>query len=107
MEVFEDNEAYNVRGTITTLGYRNNAMHRLTYEPGEKAELELDTWDINWMFKRGSRIRLDISSSDFPQYSIHANYPGVWSMQEKVQKANQTIYTDIENSCVIFPVANN
>lgn len=26
-------------------------------------------------------IRIDISSSDFPQYSVHSNYPGVWSEQ--------------------------
>ena len=45
------------------------------------------------MLKKGSKLRLDISSSDFPQYSIHSNFPGNWAMQKETQKAVQTIYT--------------
>lgn len=41
----------------------------------------------------GSRIRVDISSSDFPQYSIHSNYPGVWSAQTSVRSARQNVWT--------------
>ena len=103
-EVYDDGEAYNVRGTITTLAYRNEAPHRITYKAGEIVVIELKTWDINWFFKPGSRIRLDVSSSDFPQYSIHSNYPGVWSVQEKTKKARQTIYTGVrDGSCIILP----
>ncbi|WP_408072606.1 CocE/NonD family hydrolase [Butyrivibrio sp. JL13D10] len=103
-EIFEDGEAYNVRGTITTLAYRNGVPHRISYEAGKKVLIELKTWDIDWLFKQGSRIRLDISSSDFPQYSVHSNYPGVWSAQEKTKKAVQTIYFGGESdSCIILP----
>ena len=38
-------------------------------------------------------IRIDISSSDFPQYSVHSNYPGVWSKQTKTRIATQTVHT--------------
>ncbi len=106
-EVYEDGKAYNVRGTITTLAYRNGTPRRATYIPGEKVMIELKTWDIDWCFKKGSKIRLDISSSDFPQYSVHSNYPGIWSVQEKTKKAKQKIYTGAENgSCVVFPDMN-
>ena len=103
-EVFEDGEAYNIRGSITTLGYRNQTPHRITYNPGEKVTIEISTWDIDWFFKSGSKIRLDISSSDFPQYSAHSNYPGVWAVQEKTKEAHQTIYTGgMNESLVVFP----
>lgn len=104
-EIFPDGEAYNVRGSITTLAYRNGATHRITYNSNEKVMIELNTWDINWSFKKGSRIRLDVSSSDFPQYSIHSNYPGVWSEQINTKKAEQTIYTGAGyESCIILPL---
>ena len=103
--MFDDGSAYNVRGSITTLGYRNDTPHRITYNPGEKVEIDIRTWDIDWVFKAGSRIRLDVSSSDFPQYSAHSNYPGVWSIQKETRKALQTIFTGVGSSSeVSMPV---
>ncbi len=93
MEIFEDGTTVNIRGTITTLAYRNGRTERGDYTPGEIVEINLEMWDISWMLKKGSKLRLDISSSDFPQYSIHSNFPGNWAMQKETQKAVQTIYT--------------
>ena len=101
MEVFEDGRAYNVRGSITTLGYRNDTPHRIKYEPGEKVNISIKMWDIDWSFKKGSRIRVDISSSDFPQYSAHTNNEGVWSLQDTVRKATQTVYFGGNNESYI------
>ena len=106
MEVFEDGSAYNVRGTITTLAYRNGASHRGTYRPGEIVKITLKMWDINWLFQKGSRLRLDISSSDFPQYAVHTNHEGVWSLQKDTIIAHQTLYTGGDTpSDVILPLA--
>ena len=91
MEVFENGECVNIRGSITTLAYRNQNPHRGTYTPGEIVEICIEMWDVAWMIRSGSRLRLDISSSDFPQYSVHSNYPGIWSEQSKTKKANQTV----------------
>ena len=91
MEVFENGECVNIRGSITTLAYRNGNPHRGTYTPGEIVEICIDMWDVAWMIRKGSLLRLDISSSDFPQYSVHSNYPGIWSEQTQAKKAEQTI----------------
>lgn len=105
MEVFEDGSAYNVRGTITTLAYRNGASHRGTYRPGEIVRITLNMWDIDWLFHKGSRLRLDISSSDFPQYAVHTNHEGIWSLQKDTIIAHQTIYTGGDTSSdVILPL---
>ncbi len=106
MEVLENGEAYNIRSGITTLAYRGHSKERQTYTPGEIVKVNIDTWDIGWTVKKGSRIRIDISSSDFPQYSAHSNYPGVWALQEKTKKAIQTIYSGKEYpSAVNLPTA--
>ena len=50
---------------------------------------------------------MDISSSDFPQYSIHSNYPGVWSAQTKLRKARQRVFTGVKYpSAIRLPFGN-
>lgn len=105
MEIFEDGRAVNIRGSITTLAYRNEAGRRQSYEPGKIEEIHIKMWPIAWRIKPGSRLRLDISSSDFPQYAVHSNYPGIWSRQRKSKCANQTVYTGAAYpSEIILPV---
>ncbi len=107
MEVFENGDTVNIRGSITTLAYRNGATHRKTYTPGEIVDIDIEMWDVAWKLQKGSRLRLDISSSDFPQYCVHSNYPGVWSMQSQTQKAKQTVYMGKSYpSEVILPINN-
>ena len=92
MEVAADGKAYNMRTGITTLGYRNQSDECQTYTPGDKVTITIDTWDLAWKIQKGSRIRIDLTSSDFPQYSVHSNYAGCWAKQEKVRKAQETVY---------------
>lgn len=92
IEVFPDQTAYNLRTGITTLGYRNGSASYQNYQPGEREHIEIVMWDINWKLQEGSRIRVDITSSDFPQYAVHANQAGCWAMQKETQKAHQKIF---------------
>ncbi|WP_342757854.1 CocE/NonD family hydrolase [Kineothrix sedimenti] len=91
-EVFPDGEAVNIRGSITTLAYRNNASTAMKYMPGNVVEINLEMWDIAWKLQEGSCLRLDVSSSDFPQYAVHSNYAGNWAKCMKTKKARQNIY---------------
>ncbi|MDL2266138.1 CocE/NonD family hydrolase [Parabacteroides sp. OttesenSCG-928-G07] len=96
-EVMPDGAAYNIRSGITTLGYRNNRFgNRQLYTPGEIVALNIETLPVTWQIKPGNRLRIDITSSNFPEYSIHSNYAGVWSEQTQTRKANQTIYAGNE-----------
>jgi len=94
-EVFPNGETYNIRTGITTLGFRNNPLGpRQSYDPNSEVELLIESLPIMWQLQPGSKIRLDISSSDFPQYSVHSNYAGVWSAQDKTRVAHQTLFLD-------------
>lgn len=89
-----DGKTYNIRTGIATLAFRDDKLgSRQTYTPGEIVEVTVEMLPIVWELQPGSRIRVDISSSDFPQYSIHSNHPGVWSEQTKVRTAHQTVWT--------------
>lgn len=92
MEVKENGKSYNLRTGITTLGYRNQSDTRKNYDPGEKVKITIDTWDLAWMIKKNSRIRIDLTSSDFPQYCIHTNYAGCWAEQKNIRIADLQVY---------------
>ena len=92
MEVFPSGGAYNIRNGITTLAYRNGAASRLKYSPGEIVTVEIECWDVARQIQKGSRLRVDITSSNFPEYAVHPNKAGVWSEIEETQKACQTVY---------------
>ncbi len=104
MEVMENGEAYNVRTGITTLGYRNRSKSRVTYASDTIVPITIDMWDVAWKFQKGSRIRIDITSSDFPQYAVHSNYAGCWALAAKSRDAHQKIhYGKGHISSVVFP----
>lgn len=105
-EVTPDGKSYNMRTSITTLGYRNDMLaNRQTYTPNEKVEIVIESLPIAWNVKAGNAIRIDIKSSNFPEYAVHTNYAGVWSEQTKTRVANQSIYIGSNNiSRVSIPI---
>lgn len=87
-----DGSTYNIRTGIATLAFREDKLGpRGTYAPGEWVDVKIEMLPIVWELQKGSRIRVDITSSDFPQYSIHSNYPGGWAEQTKTRLAHQEV----------------
>jgi uncharacterized protein len=76
MEVLPTGEAYNIVDGITSLAFRNGATEPLGYAPGAIERIRIELWPIAWRIRKGSRIRLDVSSSNFPAYHIHSNLAG-------------------------------
>lgn len=104
MEVFPDGRAYNIRGGITTIAA--DLPEGQTYTSGQAVEVCVEMWDMNGTVQPGSCLRLDVSSSDFPQYAVHSNYAGVWSEQGKTRIAHQKILLG-ESSFVELPLHEN
>ena len=92
IEEFEDGRAINIRDAITSLAFRNGAQKPRSYEPGKKIEIEIVSWPIEWWVSAGSKLRLDVSSSDFPKYHAHSNRAGPWAKQLDTDVATQTLY---------------
>lgn len=42
-------------------------------KPGEIYDVVVDLWSTSYLFKAGHRIRVDISSSSFPQFDVNPN----------------------------------
>lgn len=101
IEVLPDGTAYNIRGTIATIGAQHGS-----YTPGETVELALDMWEINWMLRKGSRLRVDISSSDFPQYVAHPNTAEPWYEVTESRIARQNVHCGAGLSSITLPLHN-
>ncbi|BBI31708.1 CocE/NonD family hydrolase [Cohnella abietis] len=105
IEVFPNGVAYNIADGITSLAYRNGAEKEMVYSPQQRERLTIELWAISWRMKQGSRIRLDVSSSNSPAYHAHPNLPGNWAKQKDVIIANQTLYWGGEfDSHIEFPI---
>ena len=103
MEVTPEGKAYNIRSSIATLEQGKTEVG--AYEPGSVAEVQITMWNIVYTIPKGSRIRVDVSSSDFPQYHVHSNQKGLWSEKTENKIAHQTIHMGGKAaSCVILPL---
>ena len=106
-EVDADGVAHNIRNGLLTLAYRNDryAAAVNNYKPGQIVEMKIESLPIVWTVAQGNRIRIDISSSNFPEFTNHTNTVGNWAEQTTYKVANQTIYVGGEHaSSVTLPV---
>ena len=87
------------------------ARYRLTGEqaspitPGKVYEYTISLWATSQLIKAGHRIRLEISSSNFPLYDRNLNTGGPLFKEKHFKTATQTIFHDAAHpSHVILPI---
>ncbi len=74
--------------------YRDSREHAELMEPGHVYELSIDMWATANLFKRGHRIRLDVSSSNFPKYDVNPNTGERIGYETRRVVANNIVYHD-------------
>ena len=85
--------------------YRNSLKRAELMEPGRVYEFTIDLWATANLFKRGHRIRLDVSSSNFPKYDVNPNTGGRIGYETRRVIASNTVYHDRERpSQLVLPV---
>ena len=65
--------ARNLTDGIIRARYRNGRGPASFIQPGRVYEYEIDLWATSNLFKKGHRIRVEISSSNFPRFDRNAN----------------------------------
>lgn len=76
VDVHSDGTAYNVDDTIQRVRYRDGYDEEIFMTPDETYELDMIPLSTSYTFKAGHRIRLEVSSSKFPQYMRNLNVGG-------------------------------
>ena len=97
--------ARNLADGIIRARYRRPRQPADPVQPGEVYEYTIDLWATSNLFKRGHQIRLEISSSNFPQYDRNTNTGEPVGSDVGFVSALQTIYHTSEYaSHVTLPI---
>jgi uncharacterized protein len=85
--------------------YRNSTAKAEPIEGGKLYKYTIDLWATSNVFKAGHRIRVYISSSNFPRFNRNLNTGEKTFGATRMEKARQTIYHDAEHpSAIVLPV---
>ena len=77
IDVYPDGHAYNLDETIQRLRYRNGYNQpQVWMEPGKVYKVTLQPMTTSNYFDAGHRIRLEVSSSNFPRFDRNMNTGG-------------------------------
>ncbi len=107
VDVHPGGYAQNLTDGIIRARYRNFARGEAAslIEPGKAYEYEIDLWSTSNVFMAGHRIRLDITSSNFPRWDRNPNTGHTFGADEEMVVAQQTILHEREHpSYVVLPL---
>jgi putative CocE/NonD family hydrolase len=80
-------------------------MHPSLITPGEIYEYLIDLWATSHLFKAGHRLRLEVSSSNFPRYDRNPNTGNDFGTDSELRQAKQQVFhDDLHPSHLILPV---
>lgn len=107
VDVHPDGYAQNLTDGIIRARYRDTAhgAEPSLIEPGRAYEYDIDLWATSNVFLAGHRIRLDITSSNFPRWDRNPNTGHDFGTSREMAVAQQTIQHDHEHpSYVVLPI---
>jgi uncharacterized protein len=111
IDVYPPNEDYpegyhlNLSDSIIRCRYRNGWEREELMRPGEIYPVQIELAPTSNVFKAGHRIRLDISSSNFPRFDLNPNSGEPIGRHTHVRVAHNTVHVGREHpSHVVLPV---
>ncbi len=89
VDVYPNGHSYNISDGIIRRQYRQ-ASGAARESSIQKIEIQL--WPTSIMLFKGHRIRLEVSSSNFPRYDLNPNTGGTIALETKTLVAKQAVY---------------
>lgn len=86
--------AVNLNNGIVRTSMAQSLSERRPIPMGQPHKYHIDVWPVSYQFRTGERIRLEISSSDFPQYAPNPNTGAPFGQDAALHTATQTILHD-------------
>lgn len=88
--------ARNLTDGIIRARYRSPRQPASFINPGEIYEYRIDLWATSNLFRKGSCVRLEISSSNFPRFDRNTNTGGPITSENTFVAALQTIHHEAD-----------
>jgi len=102
---FPNGLALNIADGIVRARYRESRAKAAMLEPGRAYEFTIELYPTALVFMPGHRIRVDISSSNFPRFDVNPNTGEALNGNRQWRVATNTLFHDPEHpSRIILPV---
>jgi putative CocE/NonD family hydrolase len=98
---YPDGFDMNLTDGIMRASYRNDSPTRNLLEPGRIYRLTIRPFDTANVFKKGHRIRLDISSSNFPRFDVNPNTGEPLGANRLTMAVDNTVYHDAARASAV------
>ncbi len=97
--------AMNLTDGILRLRYRDSWERPTPMTPGEPTRIRVTAFPTANLFKAGHRLRLDVSSSNFPHFDLNPNTGEPEGRWTRCRVATNTVFCDAARpSCVVLPI---
>jgi putative CocE/NonD family hydrolase len=105
VDVWPNGFAQNLTSGILRMRYRNSQEKAELANPGEIYHIAMDLWATSNVFLAGHKVRLEVSSSNFPRFDRNLNTGEEQARGTRMVKATNVIYHDKAHpSALIVPV---
>jgi putative CocE/NonD family hydrolase len=98
VDVHPHGYAQYIQEGIIRVRYRESRESPSLIDSGKIYEYIIDLWATSNLFKTGHKIRVEISSSNFPRFDRNLNTGHEFGTDAETVKANQTVYHDTKHS---------
>jgi uncharacterized protein len=106
VDVWPDGFAQNLTEGIIRARYRDSQEHPVLMNPDQAYKFTVDMWATSNVFRKGHRLRLEISSSNFPRFDRNLNTGEDAASGRKSVSATNAVYHDAEHpSVLVLPIA--
>ena len=105
IDVYPDGRAYNLDETIQRARYRDGYDKEIFMDKGKVYKVSLSPMSTSNYFKKGHRIRIEVSSSNFPRFARNLNTGGNnYDEKTGVVATNNIHYSENYPSQIRIPV---
>jgi putative CocE/NonD family hydrolase len=105
VDVYPDGRAINLNNGIIRARYRDSLEHPDPITPDTVYRYTIAIWPTSNLFRVGHRIRLEVSSSNFPQYDRNPNTGDRFGTDARLVTASQRVYHDRRRpSALVLPI---
>ncbi|GAB2610937.1 CocE/NonD family hydrolase [Belliella aquatica] len=105
IDVYPDGSAYNLDETIQRVRYREGYEKEVFMEKGKVYEVNMTPMSTSNFFEKGHRIRIEVSSSNFPRFDRNMNTGGnTYDETEGIVATNNIHHSSKYPSSITLPI---
>ena len=99
-----DGMAFNLVDGAIRARYREGFEEEKPIEPGRAYKYTIDLWATSYLLSPGDRLRLDVTSSNYPRLARNLNTGAPFAKTSEMRVARQTIHlSESQPSKIILP----